>query len=458
MIPLKDPASLFEDDYHSHTFFTTEGEPICTIEFDGIEEGRGGGIDCDCIVTWLLGDPKNKVPAVMERVNLMARERGSMASVIKSLIDDGAYIANWKEGFKAAVYASIIEWRGNASEGGWLEMQDATEADSPFLLRPWISATGTTILFAPPGSNKSMFALWMSLAVAMDKELWGEKPLKSGPVLFVDFEDEKSVHQFRFSAMLRSLDLDEEDVNGLIYHERVTRSLKMAKRRIRKLVRDLGCPLVVVDSISRARGSDVSSSEATVKLFEMFAQLGVPVLAIDHMTKEENKRIWTNNYDAREAQPLGSGVTQNSVRLGWMMNVLPGETDTYKRYNLYNTKHNNVEVQATRGLIFRADSDEWGTILHASFETTDMEFFVEQPKAESNKAVLMLNWHFNEQRKVGSPQAFTGTEIAAGSGVNRNTVVGHLRDSGYWSKIDGSKQYLISDDGMQAALMYEELG
>ena len=64
----------------------------------------------------------------------------------------------------------------------------------------------------------------------------------------------------------------------------------------------------------------------------------------------------------------------------------------------------------------------------------------------------------SEERKVGSPQAFTGTEIAAGSGVNRNTVVGHLRDSGYWSKIDGSKQYLISDDGMQAALMYEELG
>ena len=458
MIPLKDPASSFEDDYHSHTFFTTEGEPICTIEFDGIEEGRGGSIDCDCIVTWLLGSPDNKVPAVMERVNLMSRERGSMASVIKSLDLDDAYIANWKEGFKTSVYASIVQWRGNASEGGWLEMQDATANDSPFLLRPWISATGTTVLFAPPGSNKSMFAMWLALAVARGEELWGETPLATGPVLFVDFEDEKSVHQFRFSAMLRSMELEGEDMNGLIYHERVTRSLKMAKRRIRKLVRDLGCPLVVVDSISRARGSDVSSSEATVKLFEMFAQLGVPVLAIDHMTKEENKRVWTNNYDAREAQPLGSGVTQNSVRLGWMMNVLPGATDGYKRYNLYNTKHNNVEEQATRGLTFRADSDEWGTILHASFETTKTEFFVEKPKAAENKAVIMLMWHFGEQRKIGAPQAFTGTQMAEGSGVNRNTVVGHLRDSGYWVKMDGSQQYRISDEGMESALMYQELG
>ena len=456
MIPLLKPTSHYEDDYHEHDFFTDDGDLICSIEFDGIEEGRNGALDCDLIVTWHLGI-KNAIPVVMERVNLMARTRGNLASAIGKLEKDDAYIANWSVGFEKVVYDSIMQWRGAAVEGSFLEMVEPTEDDSPFLLAPWISSTGTTVLFAPPGSNKSMFALYLSLAIAKDEELWGEKPKKSGPVLFVDFEDEKAPHQFRFSAMARDLGLEPEDVKGLIYHERVTRSLKMAKRRIRKLVRDLGCPLVVVDSISRARGSDVSSSEATVKLFEMFAQFGVPVLAIDHMTKEENKRVWTSNYDPREAQPLGSGVTQNSVRLGWMMNVLPGDTPTLKKYNLYNTKANNVVQQTTRGLTFKASSDEWGTIYGASFELASMSHYVAQTK-EGDKGLVMLRWHLAEQRKDGSPMGFTGTQIAAGSGVNRNTVAAKLRDSGWWEKLSSSHEYRLTDAGMEAALMYEELG
>lgn len=455
MIPLVNPTSHYDDDYHSHDFFTEEGDHVCTIEFDAIEESRKN-LDADCIVTWHLGS-KDAMPVIMEQINLMARTGNSaLAQVIKRLAGDNAYLANWQQGFDTAVYSTIMGWRGSASDGGFLDVVVPTVNDAPFLLRPWISSVGTTVLFAPPGSNKSMFCMWMGIHVARNVELWGQAPQKHGPVLYVDFEDERAPHEFRFSAMLRSLGV--EDGERLIYHERVTRNLRAAKRRIRKLVRDLGCPLVIVDSISRARGSDVSSSEATVKLFEMFSQFGVPVLAVDHMTKEENKRVWTANYDAREAQPLGSGVTQNTVRLGWMMNVLPGATDQLKKYNLYNTKHNHVAEQATVGLTFRAESDEWGTIYNAEFSRSDREFFVEGPKKENNKAVQMLRWHLTEQRKDGAPFAFTGTMIAAGSGVGRSTVVTHLRDAGWWVKLSGSAEYRLSDLGMEQALIYGVLG
>jgi len=450
MIPLKNPTSHYEEDYHSHDFFIEEtGDHVCTIEFDDIEEERGD-LKCEVMVTWHLGQ-ENAKPIVIERVNLMAKTSGNLNKVINSLIGDEAYLADWRTGFNEAVFSSVIAFRGTATEGAHLEWKESTAADMPFLLKPFISSTGTTVLFAPPGSNKSMFAMRLGLGIATGLGFNGQKPTTTGSVLFVDFEDEKSTHDFRLTALARSMGLGPEDIDGLIYHERVSRSLRSARRRLRKLVRDLSVVLVVVDSISRARGSDVSSSEATVKMFSMFAQLGVPILAIDHLTKDENKRIATSKYDAREAQPLGSVITQAATRLAWFMNLLPNDEDLFKRFNLYNTKHNNVAQQPTMGMTFRAKTDQHDVLYNAEFEVSNKDFYT--PTHKIGAAEELLIWHFRQQRDAFHAIAMTQKDMQQ-SGVKSSTIRGIVtqRNKEWWEQVEGTKKFIISTFGLEVVI------
>ncbi len=449
MIPLDDPTSHHEEDYHSHDFFTEEGEHVCTIEFDDLEDERGG-LWGELSVTWHLGQ-KGAMPFIaFERVNLLTKT-GAIGKVI-SRLEGSSYLANWQQGMDVSIYRTIVEFRSGASEGAWMEWREGSADDTPFLLYPWIASSGTSIIFGPPGSNKSMFAERLSLGIALNEETFGHKPTVGGPVMYLDFEDEITPQEFRLTAFARDMDMEPKDLEGLIFHERVTKNLKSAKRRIRRLVRELGIVMVVVDSVGRARGGDVSASDITIKLFESLATLRVPVLAIDHMTKEENKRVWTGNYDAREAMPIGSVYTQASTRLAWFMNVLPDSSDTFKKYNVYNTKHNHVVQQDTRGLIFRAESDEWGNIHNASFEVNDMSHYV-APVIKRSKQTELLMWHFEQQKENGEVIPMTLKDMD-GSGITsstiRNTVTDKRKD--WWDKIMGSGSlYTISNMGLEAA-------
>lgn len=453
MIPLDNPTSHHEEDFHSHDFFTDEGDHVCTIEFDDLEDERGG-LWGEMSVTWHLGQQGAMPFIAFERVNLLTKT-GAIGKVVARL-EGSSYLANWQQGMDVAIYRTIVAYRGSSSEGDWMEWIEGSAEDTPFLLFPWISAAGTTVLFGPPGSNKSMFALRLSLAVALGDEIFGHKPIRSGPVMYLDFEDDRNPQEFRITAFAREMGMEPEDLKGLVYHEKVTKNLKAASRRIRRLVRELGIVMVVVDSIGRARGGDVSASDVTIKMFESLAQLRVPVLAIDHMTKEENKRVWTNTYDAREAMPIGSVYTQASTRLGWFMNVLPDSTDTHKKYNCYNTKHNHVPEQDTRGLEFKASSDEWGNIHNAAFSVNRMSHYV-APVVKRNKQTDLLLWHFSQQREDLKVIPLTLKDMDR-SGISSSTIRNTVTDkrSEWWEKVKGAGSlYVLSVLGLEVAIQLQ---
>ena len=462
MIPLTTPKSNYEEDYHQHKFYDEDGAHLATIEFDDIDEEGSGKLFCEIAVWCHIGHTDSRPLIAFERVNLLNRgaARGWLMSTVSKLGDVGAL--NWEQGLDFAVHESIVAYRSTSSEGGWLETGDMETGD-PYLLRPFIASTGVSLLYGSHGSNKSMLALQWAIGIATGKGFNSVKPLKTGPVLYVDFEDSPEPHQFRLSAIAEALDMKEAEVQRLIWHERVKGNLKDAKRRLRRLVRDEGFALVIIDSIGLARAADVSGSEATIKLFKMFNQLGASILALDHMTKEDNKRVSTGRMDYREATPIGSQFTQSSARLAWFISILPQSTPKQKKANLYNTKHNHTPQHSPVGLTINLDWNDKDILTKVEFLTQEDAFEALVADAmKMTKAQELLVWHFGQQHDPENLKVMpmTLTEMKK-SGINASTIRGIVTEkegsARWWEQLKGSKQYILTPEGLETAHFVRQL-
>jgi len=458
MIPLTEPTSIYEEDYHQHKFHDEDGNLLATIEFDDIDEEGSGKLFCEIAVWCHIGHSGERPLIAFERVNLLNRgaSKGWLASMVTKLAGVGSVM--WEEGLDYAVHESVVAHRSRSSEGEWLDGGDM-EAGDPYLLRPFIASTGVSLLYGSHGSNKSMLALQWAMSIATGKEFNGYKPTRIGPVLYVDFEDSPEPHRYRLGALADSMGLSKEQVSKLIWHERVKGNLKDTRRRLRRLVRDEGFVLVIIDSIGLARAADVSGSEATIKLFKMFNQLGASILALDHLTKEDNKRVAIGKMDYREATPIGSQFTQSSARLAWFINMLPQSTSKVKKANLFNTKHNHTPQHNPIGLTITLDWDEKDLLTKIEFTTSETAFeSLMQDAMTLNKAQELLVWHFSQQRDDEKVIPMTLAEMRM-SGVNdstiRNVVTQKPTSSKWWEKVTGSKQYILSPEGMEAAYVYK---
>lgn len=445
MIPLTDPDSYYEEDFHRHTF-NVDGETMAVIEFDDIEDERGG-LWCEVTVYCKLMNSSEPVIAY-QRTNLLTTTTSGIKGIVTKLENVGTM--NWQAGMDTAVYRTVTQYRSTSSTMQWMERRVATADDSPYLLEPFIARSGVTVLFGPKGTGKSTFALKLADAVSSGEGFNEHKPTEVGPVLYLDFEDTARPHEFRLSAMT------DNDVEERIMHVRITKSLKDTRRMLRKLVRDNDAVLVVLDSVALARAADVSGSEATIKMFKTLAQLGVPVLAIDHMTKEDNKAVATGKMDARQATPIGSQFTESSARLAWFMNEMPQSTNELKVFNLYNTKNNHGPKSNPLGMKVHIEQGEHQQMKTITFEMGNRthESIVADAMTMTQGQTLLV-WHFTQQREDGKVIPMRLTEMEK-SGIPGSTirVMVTTRHAEWWEQIMGSKQYTLSTLGLEMAILY----
>lgn len=443
MIPLTNPKSYYEEDFHRHVFMDEEGSSVAVIELDDIEDDRGG---LWCEVTVYCKFAGNDPVVAFQRVNLITATGSGVKTIVTKLGDIGSM--DWAGGMDVAVYRTVKTYRSDSTQSEWLTRVVQTSDDNPYLLKPFISRTGTTVMYGARGSGKSTFALKLAYAVASGEGIFGEVPIEVGPVLYLDFEDVARPHSFRLSA------LADGELDNLIFHVKITKSLKDARRLIRKIVRDEGIKLVVLDSVALARAADVSGSEATIKMFKTIEQFGVPILAIDHMTKEDNKRVATGKMDSRESSPIGSQFTESSARLTWFYNKMPQSTSFRKHVNLYNPKNNHGPEHDPIGIVVEITQGKHG-------QMTDLEFKMKSAPHDAivanetkiHKHQELLLWHYTQQREGGGVIPMTLKEMGK-SGINSSTirVIVTTRNADWWEQVKGGKQYTLTPDGLEAAI------
>ena len=173
-------------------------------------------------------------------------------------------------------------------------LHDAEVSEQVYLYEPFIVADGVSVLFGAGASGKTMLALHFALSVECS-------------VLYVDYEASAGVLNRRMRRLLAGR--DEDRVPPILYWPTRGKPFPDIAQAVARIVRAKGIGLVIVDSALLACGGSPIDPEVVTRFFNALHSLGVPVLLISHVTKEED--VNATKY------PFGSIVWSNSARLTW---------------------------------------------------------------------------------------------------------------------------------------------
>ena len=337
MAELESTASGF--DWWEGVFAATTQPIKCRLTFERLADGDNGAIWTEAQASIQVGEanPRKLLPPT--RINLMNATRGGgWKSLVQALVDASDAIA-WDGVVAVAVAASIEQYRNGEREVELTRELDRT--GNPFLLEPFVAASGVSVFFGEGGTGKSMLALAMAVVVASGNPIFGHVPHQVGPVTYFDYEDDDEVHAERLYAILEGTGTT---LKHPIYHRSLIAKVSQSQASMRRSIIDTESVLAVLDSIGMGRGGNANTSEDTVRMFRALRSLEVPTLAIDHVNKEDKRNKGL-------ASPYGSVYTINSARLLWGA-VEAGTLSTadQKFLNLTNTKVNRMALHPDMGL------------------------------------------------------------------------------------------------------------
>ena len=290
--------------------------------------------------SWYQPYPGNKRITVLtpSRVNLLNGGRNGWKAhddIFEGIMPDFP----WGLCLQQAVEQTLIGYRsGNPVTD--LSIQPQHDDGENFLLEPFIANSGVTVLYGEGGLGKSLLALSLGLAVCSDHPLFNVFPTRMGPVIYFDYEDDSVHHQRRLAALRKGAGI--ENTPYPLHHKTLVAKVNQAQSEMRQAVARTGAVMAIVDSIGMGRGGDAISAEDTIRLFRALRSFEVPVLAIDHVAKQERSKD--------EPLPYGSIYTVNSARLLWAAMPTDASTSSIKRLNLYNTKANHVARHKPMGI------------------------------------------------------------------------------------------------------------
>ena len=196
-------------------------------------------------------------------------------------------------------------------------------ANTLYLVDPLVADDGMTVPFGMGGAGKSYLALLTAVLVALPEgdvtdDVLGLDVKRHGPVLYLDYEASRARAQRRVRGILRGLDLDPDDYEDLPIHYWPGQGMPLAANvhPIRKRYNELGAVLLIVDSLSKACGEDLSAQPTVSTYSNAISRIGATAsISIAHVTKEEGTKY-----------PFGSVFWHNDPRLTWYMHNLEQET------------------------------------------------------------------------------------------------------------------------------------
>jgi hypothetical protein len=218
-----------------------------------------------------------------------------------------------------------LEWLGNAC---YEVVHDTLEGEPPvelttadaqppgWIVQDLVGDDGATSLVGFGQTGKSMIALAAACTVASDNDVWlGLTPLVSGNVLYLDWEASIEPHRWRLAQLCQGA--NRPPPRG-IHHRREALPLYRGVTAIARHAAHLDAKLIVVDSVMLARGGgDTFGHEGTLQLYAALAQIGRPVLLVDHKAK---------NQEGKDGGPWGSVINFNSLRLAWSVSTMASQT------------------------------------------------------------------------------------------------------------------------------------
>lgn len=285
--------------------------------------------------------------------------------------------------------------------------------DLPYLLSPFVIEGGATVLFADGGSGKSLFALALALTIATGTEIIPDvRPLRMGPVLYLDWEWDPDSHAERMAALCAGVGMAVP--KGMIFYRREVTSVIESAAMIRQHIAAVGAVAVVTDSLGMARGGEPESADLTIRTFGAFRTFGVPVIAIDHVAKHATDK----------SQSFGSVYTKNAARLMWRMDSVKDDGTNDLALNLVNTKANR-KTQQSRGYRVVMEEDDFERLTLVRFDAADIRAIpgmaIKLGIREQVASVLMKGALTDEEIVAAlANDGITTTEVNVRMAISRN--------------------------------------
>jgi hypothetical protein len=209
---------------------------------------------------------------------------------------------NWREIIDYACVWTVEAFRDGEPEVDLWSVEPAASHD---LIEFLIAADGVTDIFAMGGSRKSTAAIAMGLTVSANIPILG-KPMAGDicPVLYCDYEDSPAIHSERMRAICKA--------HGLVHQppmwwRKMSASFRESLGGIKRIIGERNIGLGILDSASLARGSDVSDSDATIRMYLAMRATGIPWLLVDHVNRADA-------LTGEAIMSMGSSTNHNSAR------------------------------------------------------------------------------------------------------------------------------------------------
>jgi len=157
-----------------------------------------------------------------------------------------------------------------------------------FILEPFITKEGGTILYAPPGRGKSYIGLIAAVCVDAGIEtFWRVEQTK---VLYVNLERSRQSVQWRLTTINASLGLDPK--RPLLTINARGKSLFEIQDRIKTDIRQHKVGLVIVDSLSRAGFGDLTENQPVNKGMDAMNSWGISWLTLGHTPRGDESHVF----------------------------------------------------------------------------------------------------------------------------------------------------------------------
>ena len=362
-----------EEGFHSYEFRELGGVGGFRVLHDRVYDDKVG-IWTELSVQRIyygMDDAEDRHFFTPTRMNLI----GNWRTVIKQLDEATEGLFFWESMLTECVRKSIDHHREAGLASVLPDIIPPSTMEGTYLLPPFVAAEGVSVLFATGGAGKSTLAAAMAIAVAGWQPIWGQFPTKQGNVLYLDYESSSDALWRNVFALLKGFDMDRSLVTHTIEHRRLTARVVSVIHAIRRQVLELDAKLVVLDSIGMGRGGDAMGPEDTIALFRALNSLHVPVLALDHVTKEDRRA-------GKLLTPFGSQYTENSARMMWGMVEVEDESLPSRRVlTMHNTKTNVTMKSPPLGMVMTYHNTDEGLTDAIETEVTEAVLIATKPTA-----------------------------------------------------------------------------
>lgn len=298
------------------------------------------------------------------RVNLLTD--GGARLAFQKALQARAQAIPWPTLLEQAFFLAVERFREGEPA---IDLADVEPGGQRWLLHPYIEIDGATVMFGPGGTGKSMLAVALAFQVATGEGILGSLRAEAHPVLYLDWEANEHIHAGRTRAVAHALGHD-ESTRGLLYYRQMTSPLSAAVPWLRRFIAQRAIGLIVVDSMTPARGSSEHATyeSASMRLYDALRSLGIAALVIDHVSKGA---IQAARGSGEAVLPYGSIMSLNRARNAWLVTqgALEGQAACYC-LSLEHVKTNNGLYEPRRAYRVEHTNDAEGRLIAVDYSST----------------------------------------------------------------------------------------